>query len=95
VKNLLLIAALASFSYSAQAQTVIEKRPVTACEADNMRLLKIIVDLRAEPDIQFVAVPVAAKPASKPRACPVLRGNKKCKRGRWQSPKHNCKCGKW
>ena len=36
-----------------------------------------------------------AKVKSKPRACPVLKGNKKCKRGRWQSLKHSCKCGIW
>lgn len=38
-----------------------------------------------------------AKPVvqAMPRACPALPRQQKCKRGRTQSPKHNCKCGVW
>lgn len=32
---------------------------------------------------------------AKPKACPMLKARQKCKPGRRQSPKHNCKCGVW
>jgi hypothetical protein len=44
--------------------------------------------------VQVVRItPVAGKPLR--AACPVLTGRQKCKPGRRQSVKHNCKCGVW
>lgn len=49
---------------------------------------------KIEPAPKPKAKPVM-KVKAKPRSCPVLKGNQKCKPGRTQSPKHNCKCGVW
>jgi hypothetical protein len=44
--------------------------------------------------VQVVRItPVAGNPVR--NACPVLTGRQKCKPGRTQSVKHNCKCGVW
>jgi hypothetical protein len=44
--------------------------------------------------VQVVRItPVAAK--LERNACPILTGRQKCKPGRTQSAKHNCKCGVW
>jgi hypothetical protein len=84
---------------------------LATCEAQNMELVasnKNLVDLNAQlgaiaesfrsqleaRKVQVVRItPVAAKPVS--NACPVLTGRQKCKPGRRQSVKHNCKCGVW
>ena len=69
---------------------------------DVMDLGKMVRELRAENAAlqgKLTAVYAGAKkpikPVAKPKSCPILKGNQKCKSGRWQSPKHNCKCGRW
>jgi hypothetical protein len=77
---------------------------LATCESKNMELMEINTQLGAIAEsfrsqlearkVQVVRItPVAGKPVR--AACPALTGRQKCKPGRRQSVKHNCKCGVW
>ena len=106
MRYLPLIAAMLLASPAMAGESIIEKTtPPTELETctiklrDTSDILQQLIRKVSAPAAVIAAPAAQPKPvvkaSAKPRACPVLTGKQKCKRGRTQSPKHNCKCGVW
>ena len=108
MRYLPLIAACACLASPAMAggTTFIEKTtPPTELETctiklrDTSDILQQLIRKVSAPAAVIAAPAAQPKPvvkaSARPRTCPVLRNRQRCKPGRTQSPKHNCKCGVW